>query len=63
MADATEPPDPTLQRARVVLEAVNETIADLQGRRDGPRWAGQIRTLETIRDRLIAEITAAENAA
>jgi hypothetical protein len=63
VADATEPPDPILQRARVVLEAVNETIADLQGRRDGPRWAEQIRTLETMRDRLIAEITAAENAA
>jgi hypothetical protein len=63
VADATGPPDPILQRARVVLEAVNETIADLQGRRDVPRWAEQIRTLETMRDRLIAEITAAENAA
>jgi uncharacterized protein (DUF2267 family) len=63
VADATEPPDPRFQRARVVIQAVNETIADLQSRHDSAKWAEQITTLETMRDRLVAELTAAENAA
>jgi hypothetical protein len=63
VAAATEPPDPILERTRVVIQAVNETLAELRRRPDVGRWAEQITTLEAMRDRLVAELTAAENAA
>jgi len=46
-----------------VIQAVNETIADLRNRPDSAMWADQIRTLEAMRERLVAELAAAENAA
>ena len=60
---AEGPSDPVVQRARIVLQAVGETIADLQGRPDNANWEEQIRTLEAMRDRLVAELTDAESAA
>jgi hypothetical protein len=63
VAAATEPPDPILERTRVVIQAVNETLAELRRRPDVGRWAEQITTLEAMRGRLVAELTAAENAA
>jgi hypothetical protein len=63
VAAATEPPGPILERTRVVIQAVNETLAELRQRPDVGRWAEQITTLEAMRDRLVAELTAAENAA
>jgi hypothetical protein len=63
VADAKEPPDAILQRARIVIQAVNETIADLRDRPDSALWADQIRTLEAMRERLVAELAAAEDAA
>jgi hypothetical protein len=58
-----EAPNPIFQRARVMIQAVNETIADLRTRSDSGRWAEQIRTLEAMHERLAAELAAAENAA
>ena len=60
---AEGPSDPVVQRARIVLQAVGETIADLQGRPDNANWEEQIRALEAMRNRLVAELTAAESAA
>ena len=57
------PSDPLVQRARVLLQAVDETIADLQDRPDAAQWEEQIRTLEAMRDGLVAELTDAESAA
>jgi hypothetical protein len=59
VAAAEESPDLISQRARFVIQAVTETLADLQNRQDAGRWAEQITTLEAMRDRLIAELTAA----
>jgi hypothetical protein len=55
--------DPVLQRARVLIQAVEETIVDLKRCPDGGRWVEQIATLEGMRDRLAADLMAAENAA
>jgi hypothetical protein len=59
VAAADESPDLISQRARFVIQAVTETLADLQNRPDAGRWAEQITTLEAMRDRLIAELSAA----
>jgi len=63
VAASEELPDLISQRARFVIQAVTETLADLRNRPDAGRWAEQITTLDAMRDRLIAELSAAENAA
>ncbi|MFL5944770.1 MAG: hypothetical protein ACJ74D_13130 [Gaiellaceae bacterium] len=62
MAEAKQPPD-TILRARIVIQALEETMADLQGRPDAAKWSEQISTLETMRDDLRANLRDAENAA
>jgi hypothetical protein len=63
VAAAKELPDPISERARFVIQAVTETLADLRNRPDAGQWTEQITTLEAMRDRLVAELSAAENAA
>lgn len=62
MAAPEELGDPISQRARLVIQAVTETLADLRNRPDAAEWAEQIITLEAMRDRLVDELSA-ENAA
>ena len=62
MAAPEELADPISQRARLVIQAVTETLADLRNRPDAAEWAEQIITLEAMRDRLVNELSA-ENAA
>ena len=48
--------DPVVERALIVIQAVTETIADLEGRADAGQWAEQIETLKTMRRDLMVEI-------
>jgi hypothetical protein len=59
----TERPDwqnsfvgPVVTRALIVLQAVAETIADLESRVDARDWSDQIAMLKTIRRDLVNEI-------
>ena len=47
----------------MLIQAVNETIADLRRCPDGRRWAEQITTLVEMRDHLVAGLGASEHAA
>jgi hypothetical protein len=48
--------DPVVDRALIIIQAVTETIADLESRRDANSWSEQIQTLKSMRRGLIAEI-------
>jgi hypothetical protein len=48
--------DPVVERALIVIQAVTETIADLESRPDAGNWAEQIETLKTMRRDLMVEI-------
>jgi hypothetical protein len=48
--------DPVVTRALVVIQAVTETIADLENRPDASDWSEQIETLKAMRHDLMNEI-------
>jgi hypothetical protein len=48
--------DPVVARALVVIEAVTQTIADLESRPDASDWSEQVEALSTLRRDLMNEI-------
>lgn len=48
--------DPAVARALVVLQAVTQTIANLESRPGASNWSEQIETLKTMRHDLMNEI-------
>ena len=47
---------PLVDRALIVIQAVTETIADLESRTDGVDWSEQVETLRKMRRDLMNEI-------